>query len=95
MIDPDITAILDRVPGFRGRAHVVGNLSGGITNRNVLVDVEGERFVVRIAGTDTHLLGIDRDVERAANERAAALGPATVQRVARDLKRSEAVLLTA
>jgi thiamine kinase-like enzyme len=71
---PDITAILERVPGRSGRAHVVGTLDGGLTNRNVLVDVAGERFVVRIAGADTHLLGIDRHVERIANERAAALG---------------------
>ena len=74
MTDPDITAILDRVPGWSSRAHVVGTLSGGITNRNVLVDVAGDRFVVRVAGADTHLLGIDRNVERVANERAAALG---------------------
>jgi thiamine kinase-like enzyme len=40
----------------------------------VLVDVAGDRFVVRLAGADTHLLGIDRQVERMANERAAALG---------------------
>ena len=62
------------MPGWNGRAHVVGTLEGGLTNRNVLVDVDGERFVVRIAGADTHLLGIDREVERAANERAATLG---------------------
>ena len=71
---PDITAILERVPGWNGRAHVVGTLDGGLTNRNVLVDVDGERFVVRVAGADTNLLGIDRNVERIANERAAALG---------------------
>ena len=71
---PDISAILERVPGWDGRAHVVGTLDGGLTNRNVLVDVDGDRFVVRIAGADTHLLGIDRHVERMANERAAALG---------------------
>ena len=71
---PDVTSILDRVPGWNGRAHVVGTLEGGLTNRNVLVDVDGERFVVRIAGADTNLLGIDRRVERIANERAAALG---------------------
>ena len=71
---PDITAILERVPGWSGRAHVVGTLTGGLTNRNVLVEVDGERFVVRIAGADTNLLGIDRDVERIANERAATLG---------------------
>jgi thiamine kinase-like enzyme len=71
---PDVTAILERVPGFHGRAHVVGTLDGGLTNRNVLVEAAGERYVVRVAGADTHLLGIDRDVERTANTRAAALG---------------------
>ena len=71
---PDVTTILDRVPGWNGRVQVVGTLDGGLTNRNVLVDVDGERFVVRIAGADTHLLGINRNVERMANERAAALG---------------------
>ena len=71
---PDVAAILARVPGWNGRAHVVGTLDGGITNRNVLVEVDGVRHVVRIAGADTHLLGIDRNVERIANERAAQLG---------------------
>ena len=74
MTSPEITNILERVPGWNGRARVVEALEGGLTNRNLLVDVDGERFVVRLAGTDTHLLGIDRNVERVANERAAALG---------------------
>jgi thiamine kinase-like enzyme len=73
-IVPDVSAMLARVPGWNGRAHVVGTLEGGLTNRNVLVEVAGERYVVRVAGADTHLLGIDRNVERIANERAAALG---------------------
>ena len=70
----DLAPLLDRVPGWRGRARVIGALEGGITNRNYLVDVGGDRFVLRLAGKDTHLLGIDRAVERAANEQAAELG---------------------
>lgn len=72
--------LLDRIPGWAGCARVVGTLDGGITNRNLLVDVDGERFVLRLTGADTHLLGIDRDVERVANTRAADLGlaPAVV-----------------
>jgi len=79
-MDDELTPLLDRVPGWRGRAHVTGALEGGITNRNYLVEVDGNdarssgRFVLRLAGKDTHLLGIDRAVERAANEQAAALG---------------------
>ena len=62
------------MPGWAGRASVVEVLSGGITNRNHVVAVDGERFVVRLPGKDTELLEIDRQTERQANERAAALG---------------------
>ena len=49
-------------------------LGGGITNHNLKVEVDGEPFVLRVAGKDTGLLGIDRSVELAATEAAAALG---------------------
>ena len=49
-------------------------LGGGITNHNFLVDVDGERFVLRVGGKDTDLLGIDREAERAAAEMAAGIG---------------------
>jgi thiamine kinase-like enzyme len=58
-------------PGRSLRLEVLG---GGITNRNFLVDVDGERFVLRIGGKDTALLGIDRYVEHAATRSAAARG---------------------
>jgi thiamine kinase-like enzyme len=76
----DVTSIVARVPGWSGRVRVVGPLGGGLTNRNVLVEVSGARYVVRVAGADTHLLGIDRHVEHLAAERAARLGfgPAVV-----------------
>jgi thiamine kinase-like enzyme len=51
-------------------------LEGGITNRNYLVTLGGNRYVIRVPGKDTSLLGIDRDAERAANENAASLGVA-------------------
>ena len=49
-------------------------LSGGLTNTSYLLDADGERFVVRIAGTNTEVLGIDREREAAAVQRAAAAG---------------------
>jgi len=51
-------------------------LSGGITNRNYLIEIAGraERYVVRLAGNDTHLLGISREVELAATTAAAGVG---------------------
>lgn len=39
-----------------------------------MIEVDGERFVLRLAGKDTHLLEINRTFEREANERAASLG---------------------
>jgi thiamine kinase-like enzyme len=51
-------------------------LSGGITNRNYLVALGANRYVIRIPGKDTSLLGIDRGAEREANENAAAIGVA-------------------
>ncbi|HJW21807.1 MAG TPA: choline kinase family protein [Candidatus Limnocylindrales bacterium] len=51
-------------------------MSGGITNRNFLVEIPGrsDRYVVRLAGNDTHLLGISREVELAATVAAAGVG---------------------
>jgi thiamine kinase-like enzyme len=65
-------AEVERVwPGRAARFEVLG---GGITNHNLKVEVDGESFVLRVAGKDTNLLGIDRVVEVAATEAAAALG---------------------
>src|SRR5262249_19686490 len=47
---------------------------GGLTNRNYLVDADGEAYVLRVAGADTAALGIDRDREVACSRAAAAAG---------------------
>src|SRR5829696_5494422 len=49
-------------------------LGGGITNHNLRVRYGGRDVVVRLAGKDTALLGIDRDCERKATAAAAAAG---------------------
>ena len=49
-------------------------LGGGITNHNLRVRYGGREVVVRLAGKDTALLGIDRDCERKATTAAAAAG---------------------
>jgi thiamine kinase-like enzyme len=55
-------------------------LGGGITNHNFRVRFGGRDCVLRIAGRETALLGIDRACERAATEAAAAadIGPEVV-----------------
>ena len=72
----DLTRAMQRVPDLAGRALAFTALSGGITNRNFLIDAAGavDRYVVRLAGNDTHLLGISREVEHAATVAAAGVG---------------------
>ncbi|TFG68058.1 MAG: hypothetical protein E4H24_04620 [Thermomicrobiales bacterium] len=67
---------LDLLPELTGRALTLTALSGGITNRNFQVEAEGtsDRWVIRMPGNDTHLLGIDRDAEHAATVAAATVG---------------------
>ena len=68
----EVDAIVARIwPGVETRVEVLG---GGITNHNFKVDVADESFVLRIAGHDTALLGIDRRVEHEASLAAAAVG---------------------
>ena len=68
----ELAAAVERVwPGRGARVEVLG---GGITNHNLKVEIDGERFVLRVAGKDTGLLGIDRRVELEATKAAAAAG---------------------
>ena len=71
-----LVATLGRIPELAGRRLSLSLLSGGITNRNYLVEAPGApiRWVVRLAGNDTHLLGISREVEHAATVAAAGVG---------------------
>ena len=65
--------VVERIwPGRSARVSVLG---GGITNHNLKVELgDGETYVLRIAGTQTGLLGIDRRVEYEASLAAAAVG---------------------
>ncbi len=65
--------VVERV--WPGRAVSVTVLGGGITNHNLRVELAGgEAYVLRIAGRNTDLLGIDRRVELQAAQQAAAIG---------------------
>jgi thiamine kinase-like enzyme len=66
---------LARVPQWAGASDLKATpLGGGITNSNFRIDVGGEAFVLRIAGADTELLGINREYEYEANLAAGKLG---------------------
>jgi thiamine kinase-like enzyme len=75
-IRDQLVAAMQRVPELAGVELTLTALSGGITNRNFLVALAGraDRYVIRLAGNDTHLLGISREVEHAATVAAAGVG---------------------
>jgi len=72
----ELVRAMQKVPELAGRELTLTPISGGITNRNFRVDAGGtnERWVLRLAGNDTHLLGISREVEHAATVAAAGVG---------------------
>jgi len=68
---------------WRGNDLKVSPLSGGLTNENYLVEANGERYVMRLPGSSTELLAIDR-VNEVANARAAAstgVGPQVLEHI--------------
>jgi thiamine kinase-like enzyme len=67
-----IDGVIAAIPDWRGRRIEVAPVTGGLTNRNYRVEVEGTPFFVRIPGPATELLAIDRGNER-HNTTAAAL----------------------
>jgi thiamine kinase-like enzyme len=72
----DLVRAMQQVPELAGRELTLTPISGGITNRNFRVDAAGAHgaWVIRLAGNDTHLLGISREVEHAATVAAAGVG---------------------
>jgi thiamine kinase-like enzyme len=71
-VDPRLEKVLATL--WPGRDPILTPITSGITNANVKVDVDGGAFVVRLPGTDTELLGIDRKAELHATRTAAAAG---------------------
>ena len=72
-----IEKVVERIADWRGKSVAIRPLSGGLTNTNYRVDIDGTPYVVRIPGANTELLAVDRANEyhntQAAGE--AVVGP--------------------
>ncbi len=62
--------LLNQVPRLLSRTSI-SELSGGLTNRNLLVETNSGKYVARISSNDSSLLSIDRDAEYENSKRAA------------------------
>jgi thiamine kinase-like enzyme len=60
VLSPRVDDAVSRIALWRGHEVSVSTLSGGLTNENYLVEVDGERYVMRLPGASTELLAIDR-----------------------------------
>lgn len=69
-----VDELIKLVPELSGREFVVTPLDGGLTNRNYKLECGSERLVLRVAGENTALLGIDRVCEHACAAAAAKAG---------------------
>jgi len=70
-----IEEAIARVPQWVNAADLKASpLSGGITNQNFRIEVNGNVFVLRIPGADTELLGIVRSTECAVSQAAGKIG---------------------
>jgi thiamine kinase-like enzyme len=74
VIDSTTAAALDQLEVLRGRSREVTELSGGLTNLNLLVTLDDRQLVVRIVRSDSSLLDIDPKAEYANTVIAAAVG---------------------
>ncbi|MEN8173210.1 MAG: choline kinase family protein [Chloroflexota bacterium] len=64
-----------RVPAWANATDLkTSPLTGGITNENFRIEVNGDVFVLRIPGADTELLGIVRATECAVSQAAGEIG---------------------
>ena len=70
----EVISLLRGLPGWSESQISLLVLSGGITNRNFVAQIDGSKYVVRIPGERTEVLGINRTHEANATQRAADLG---------------------
>lgn len=73
---PTIDDVIAKIEDWQRKTICVTPLSGGLTNRNYKVEVDGVPYFVRVPGASTELLAIDRDNEYYNSKAASQAGVA-------------------
>jgi thiamine kinase-like enzyme len=73
---PVIEEAVGKIDDWRGKTISILSLSGGLTNSNYRVEVDGAPYFVRVPGESTELLAINRDNEYHNTKAAAEAGVA-------------------
>jgi thiamine kinase-like enzyme len=73
-LEAEALALVAQIPRLRGKQVKVRPLKGGLTNRNYRLDCGRDRFVLRVMGDNSRLLGIDRGAEHGCLKAAHTLG---------------------
>ncbi len=69
-----IEEVVQKIDDWRNKQIEIQEMTGGMTNKNFKVNVDGRPFFVRVPGASTELLAIDRDSEYHSSKAAAAAG---------------------
>jgi len=69
-----IKEVIQKIDDWRDRQAEIQEMTGGLTNKNYRVEVEGRSYFVRIPGASTELLAVNRDSEYHSSKAAAAAG---------------------
>jgi thiamine kinase-like enzyme len=69
-----IEEVAAKIEDWKGKAITIQPLSGGLTNSNFKVLVDGTPYFVRVPGANTELLAVDRENERFNSVAAAEVG---------------------
>ena len=69
-----IEDVIQKIDAWRGKQINIKALSGGLTNQNFRLDVDGQPYFVSIPGIATELLAVDRASEYHNTNAAAATG---------------------
>lgn len=73
-------SVISRVSAFKEGENISVQRIGGLTNKNYLVVVDGDQFVLRVSGSNASYLGInrERELEALTVASSAGLGPEVV-----------------